>query len=137
MGRRRSRPRLVLHQLTGGQALPSFNLDSDRGYGWQCWDWSRHAPGPVPDPWHCEPFGTPRFGMEQPCTPPAQMNPYWAKGQPPEPAAPQPQHNFDPNQRRLVNYLAPRATQRECGESVTDIDADARDRAGVAPEGEG
>jgi hypothetical protein len=65
------------------------------------------------------------------------MNPYWAKGQPPEPAAPQPEHNFDPTQRRLANYLAPGARTSECVESVTDIDANARARAGVAPEGEG
>jgi hypothetical protein len=128
----------LIARLTAGQSIPGFNLDSDRGYGWQCWDWSRHAPTPAPDPWHCEPFGTPRFGMEQPCTPPAQMNPYWATGQAPAPAAPQPPHNFDPNQRRLVDYLAPGASTRECADRVTaDIDDDARARAGVAPEGEG
>ena len=66
------------------------------------------------------------------------MSPYWAKGQPPQPAAVQPQHGFDPTQRRLVNYLAPGASRQECGDIVTSgIEADDRDRAGIAPEGEG
>jgi hypothetical protein len=59
----------------GGQAyvanddaapLPDFNLDSDRGYAYQCWDYQRHepseppAPAPGldtdwPDQWQCAP----------------------------------------------------------------------------------
>jgi hypothetical protein len=46
--------------------LPDFNLDSDRGYGYQCWDYTRHAsstpPGAHlandaawPDQWRCAP----------------------------------------------------------------------------------
>ncbi len=46
--------------------LPDFNLDSDRGYAYQCWDYQRHAPGVVPgartpfdvmwpDQWQCAP----------------------------------------------------------------------------------
>ena len=46
--------------------LPDFNLDSDRGYAYQCWDYMRHAPSlpgtPVlpldtaaPDQWGCTP----------------------------------------------------------------------------------
>ena len=32
-----------------GAPLPDFNLDSDRGYAYQCWDYMRHAPsGPPP-----------------------------------------------------------------------------------------
>jgi hypothetical protein len=46
--------------------LPDFNLDSDRGYAYQCWDYTRHAssvpPGAHlpndtawPDQWRCAP----------------------------------------------------------------------------------
>jgi hypothetical protein len=47
--------------------LPDFNLDSDRGYAYQCWDYMRHAPstpppnpdvpldGAWPDQWRCAP----------------------------------------------------------------------------------
>jgi hypothetical protein len=46
--------------------LPDFNLDADRGYAYQCWDYLRHAPSdpksPVldldkayPDQWRCAP----------------------------------------------------------------------------------
>ena len=48
------------------QPLPDFNLDADRGYAYQCWDYTRHAasvpPAPVvpldsdwPDQWLCAP----------------------------------------------------------------------------------
>jgi hypothetical protein len=30
--------------------LPDFNLDSDRGYAYQCWDYRRHAPSTPPSP---------------------------------------------------------------------------------------
>ena len=71
-----------------GQAeltIPDFNLDSDRGYAWHCWDWDRHnlgrnpaAPG-VLGSWECVPNFTPvvlstghtiDFSYPQPCTPP-------------------------------------------------------------------
>jgi len=65
--------------------VPDFNLDSDRGYAWHCWDWDRHnlgrslgAPG-APGAWECVPDFTPvvlspghtiDFSYAQPCTPP-------------------------------------------------------------------
>lgn len=46
--------------------LPDFNLDADRGYAYQCWDYLRHAPSVPPSPrsdldrtwpdqWQCAP----------------------------------------------------------------------------------
>ena len=46
--------------------LPDFNLDSDRGYAYQCWDYMRHRPSVppaaflpldlvAPDQWQCAP----------------------------------------------------------------------------------
>jgi hypothetical protein len=60
--------------------VPDFNLDSDRGYAWHCWDWDRHNLGRDPqfpnDPgaWECRPAFTmtpqTTFTYAQPCTPP-------------------------------------------------------------------
>jgi hypothetical protein len=63
--------------------VPDFNLDSDRGYAWKCWDWDRHNRGPLTpssaDPpergaWECVPdfIASPQsdFHYLQPCTPP-------------------------------------------------------------------
>ena len=60
--------------------VPDFNLDSDRGYAWHCWDWDRHNLGRTPaDPgargtWECTPPFNPGFGTNfryaQPCTTP-------------------------------------------------------------------
>jgi len=86
-----------------GQAeltIPDFNLDSDRGYGWHCWDWDRHNLGRNPavpgalGSWECVPNFTPvalsagqtiNFSYPQPCTPPqffdaAHANPHQAPG---------------------------------------------------------
>jgi hypothetical protein len=53
--------------------VPDFNLDSDRGYAWRCWDWNRHRAGPQGE-WLCTPDLTATaqsdFGYRQPCTPP-------------------------------------------------------------------
>lgn len=52
--------------------LADWNLDSDRGYAWKCWDWNRHPPGgrTFEDeegndvPWPC----TPPSQFEDPAT---------------------------------------------------------------------
>ena len=33
--------------MLGRKDVVDFNLDSDRGYGYHCWDYDRHAPGPI------------------------------------------------------------------------------------------
>jgi hypothetical protein len=88
----------VVGQITAAKdpdvpALPDFNLDADRGYGYRCWDWNRRVDslaahvneGPVngdkESSWHYQTFnvkfpagpqGEPgdRFAFLQPCTPP-------------------------------------------------------------------
>ncbi len=70
-----------------GQAelgVPDFNLDSDRGYAWKCWDWDRHNLGRDPmnpvarGTWECVPDVTATqqsdFSYPQPCTPPQQFH---------------------------------------------------------------
>jgi hypothetical protein len=60
--------------------VPDFNLDSDRGYAWHCWDWDRHNLGRDPARpgdrglWECVPAHIPTpqtdFTYPQPCSPP-------------------------------------------------------------------
>lgn len=61
-----------------GFSVADFNLDSDRGYAWHCWDWDRHqlerpAPG-VRGAWECipdiNPVGAEDYAYPQPCTSP-------------------------------------------------------------------
>jgi hypothetical protein len=64
--------------------VPDFNLDSDRGYAWKCWDWDRHNLGRDPQQpalageWECVPDFTATaqssFVYAQPCTPPQQFH---------------------------------------------------------------
>ena len=47
----------LLHKLRGlgfsvrviEAGVPDFNLDSDRGYAWHCWDWDRSSLACIPD----------------------------------------------------------------------------------------
>jgi hypothetical protein len=57
--------------------VPDFNLDSDRGYAWHCWDWDRSSLAcvpditPVPAPvTPTNPAGVEDFGYAKPCTSP-------------------------------------------------------------------
>lgn len=135
----------LIARLTSGGSAADFNLDSDRGYAWQCWDWTRHRPGQDPesgvDPWLCRPVrtaGGARFDMQQPCTPPAQMDPYWAAGQSADPAPYEPEHRFEPTHRRLTRYLIPSVRIKDCGDQVeAGIAEDQLRRARARPEGEG
>jgi Zinc dependent phospholipase C len=72
--------RMAAEHANADFGVPDFNLDSDRGYGWKCWDWDRHPPGPPtpgpgdPGEWVCLPDLVPvqdppvDFHYLQPCT---------------------------------------------------------------------
>ena len=47
--------------------VPDFNLDSDRGYAWHCWDWDRSDIPCVPD---INPAFGEDYGYPLPCTSP-------------------------------------------------------------------
>ncbi len=47
--------------------VPDFNLDSDRGYAWHCWDWDRSDIPCVPD---INPAFGEDYGYPKPCTSP-------------------------------------------------------------------
>jgi hypothetical protein len=95
----------LIKRLGDHVSVPNFNLDSDRGYAWHCWDWERHRPIPgvvvVPksrDDFHVyNPrfgfLGNPqasRFDFQQACTVPEQYPPGWSA------------NDIDPD-RQLVN----------------------------------
>ncbi len=48
-------------------SVADFNLDSDRGYAWRCWDWDRSDVHCVPD---ISPVGAEDYGFPVPCTSP-------------------------------------------------------------------
>ncbi|MFB7470024.1 hypothetical protein [Kitasatospora sp. NPDC056184] len=95
--------------------VPDFNLDSDRGYAWHCWDWDRHHLGrPRPGErgvWECVPDHSPTaqsdFSYPQPCTPPqffhaGHDNPRQADGA----GHPLDSQWYDPHLDLKAHYLA-------------------------------
>jgi hypothetical protein len=48
-------------------SVPDFNLDSDRGYAWHCWDWDRRTKLVTPD---INPVAGEDYSYRQPCTSP-------------------------------------------------------------------
>jgi hypothetical protein len=118
-------------------SLPDFNLDSDRGYGYHCWDWNRKA-APVWDPITGQLASTQKphekFYFKEPCTVPesfcqgfgTQYNP-----------------TYNPNFYLELHYIMYGNDGNDnadpgCGQGrgphgeVTPGD---RDRAGIPPEG--
>lgn len=149
--------------LVGNQPVVNFNLDSDRGYGYHCWDYDRHQPGrltqaPHPnDDFHVyDPMRLPpgavdptRFDMEQPCTVPEQFNADWsASPQPESPPGPAPSDpdrytvdRYRPTVPLHIHYLDPNVDPSTCDNSVAgtagidEVTVEQRDRAGMNPDG--
>ena len=149
--------------MLGRKDVVNFNLDSDRGYGYHCWDYDRHAPGPITQEPHpnndfhvYNPIGLApgavdptRFDMEQPCTVPEQFNPASsASPQPESPPAPPPADpdrykvdRYRPNVPLRIHYLDPKVKPGTCNDSVTDtasipeVTDERRDQAGMNPDG--
>jgi hypothetical protein len=123
--------RMVAERANAEFGVTDFNLDSDRGYAWKCWDWDRHSAGPqTPSPadppvrgaWECVPdfIESPQsdFRYLQPCTPPhffhadhdnpRQLQPV---GHPKEGDPKDPQW-YNPENDLRIHYLS-RAVQQE------------------------
>jgi hypothetical protein len=112
--------------FTNVKKIPDFNLDSDRGYAWHCWDWERHArpdANDPPAPGSLDDFlvhrKTDRFGLpvpavmdfQQPCTPPEQFNADWAAN---KDAKRQDVNEYDPLLPLRVHYLEDGAPSVPC-----------------------
>ena len=128
-GHWRTRRGTTVYVPNDGGRLPDFNLDSDRGYAYQCWDYDRHASSVPPaghlardlawpDQWRCAPqlqtlltkIGGKTdeviaaeirdlYGYNEPLTVPQRYDP-----------ADNPHHrsNYDPL-KRLAHHYLPRA----------------------------
>ena len=147
----------LISRLTTGVDVPDFNLDSDRGYAWRCWDWDRHdnseifdarIPGFPQDDvlmWEAHPTFTfqpvadPAYTFVQPCSPPVQMDSDWVhrKHVPPGAAHSPSVHKWTSARRLLVHYLDdPNAGAFQCQGPVTApvLPSDVA-RAQMPPEG--
>jgi hypothetical protein len=63
----------VVSRLTAGQqgtAMPDFNLDADRGYGYHCWDFNRSKDTTVPKVTPDQTFDNDHYAFPTPCTVP-------------------------------------------------------------------
>ena len=95
--------------------VPDFNLDSDRGYAWHCWDWDRHD---AAAPWLCTPDFTRTlqsdFSYPQPCTTPQFFHADHDNHDQLDPAGqPLDTQWYDPHRDVKTHYLGTRP--RPCG----------------------
>jgi Zinc dependent phospholipase C len=130
--------RLLSDQVT----VPDFNLDSDRGYGYHCWDWNR-KPAPIwdpitgqfPNPPPPQPNPHEKFYFKEPCTVPASFCQGFGTSYNP---------TYNPRFYLELHYITYGNNGIDrgdpgCGQGpgphgeVTSAD---RDRAGIPPEGE-
>jgi len=118
--------RMVAERANDEFGVPDFNLDSDRGYGWKCWDWDRHSAGPpTPSPadppvrgaWECVPdfiaSAQSDFHYLQPCTSPHFFHADRDNPRQLQPGgAPQETQWYNPKLDLRVRYLS-RAVQQD------------------------
>jgi hypothetical protein len=112
--------------------VPDFNLDSDRGYAWKCWDWDRHSPGPStpgpgdPGEWVCKPRLVPvddppvDFHYLRPCTPPHFYHADTDNPRPELRGETLDSQRYDPRVELRMHYLS-REVQAEPGPDTPDI----------------
>src|SRR5580765_2919441 len=151
----------LVSKLTTGVDVPDFNLDSDRGYGWRCWDLDRHTPELVdlgtpadqtadvamwePHPaFTFQPAPDPTYTFTRPCSPPAQLVPGWVHDAHAGAAHGIDAHSWSPARALRVHYLD--GTGVSCtgtvgvdvdpaGHGLTDEMKTDIDRAGTPPWG--
>ena len=147
--------RYVAHDA--GAPLPDYNLDADRGYAYQCWDYDRQLPSRPPgartqldkdwpDQWACVPqvesllskiAGRTQAAIEQdirdwysyqePCTVPQRYDP-----------ADNPHHRsrYDPRKRLAHHYLlAGSAPHVDCGGIDLEVSEAEMRAVGMSPTG--
>jgi hypothetical protein len=146
----------LIKKLGDGVEVPNFNLDSDRGYGWHCWEWERHAatnPTKVArnsvDDFHVynpkllfHPASS-RFDFEQPCTIPEQFDATWSAND--STPARQAANRYRPTVPLKVRYLDNGVIPDLCGDLSTvqvgpdgplkEVSPQECEQAGMTPEG--
>jgi hypothetical protein len=117
---------LIGRLISNSRSTPDFNLDSDRGYGYHCWDWNRKPvpiwdpiTGQLPNPLHPHV----KFYFNEPCTIPEGF----CQGFPNS-------RVYNPNNYLDLHYLD--VGNPGCGEGPRQVTPQDRDRAGIPPEGE-
>lgn len=138
----------LIKKLGDGVEVPNFNLDSDRGYGWHCWDWERHAPADPnkPPPQPVDDFhvynpssGSCRYPSHLASTSssrapsPSSSKPNGAR-MTPRPAR-QAANRYQPNVPLKVRYLDPRSVPDPLRGPVHGADRAGRTAPGGVPEG--
>ena len=106
-------------RLSSGTALPDFNLDADRGYGYRAWDWYRNPAITLVPRVLGDPTSDAKFSFNQPCTIPEGF----CEGTP--------SPKYDPNLELSIHYDAkdPRCVPIQ---KVTPAEID---QAGLPPTG--
>jgi hypothetical protein len=124
--------RMVAEHTNEDFGVPDFNLDSDRGYAWKCWDWDRHSPGPStpgpgdPGEWLCKPDFVPvddppvDFHYLRPCTPPHFYHADTDNPRPELRGETLDSQRYDPQVALRMHYLS-REVQAEPGPDAPDI----------------
>lgn len=113
--------------------VPDFNLDSDRGYGWHCWDWNRHGTDRA---WRCVPdlettvLGNiikTDFSYRQPCTPPQFFDAVHDNKQQVQPGTdkPLPQQWYNPEKDLAVHYIISREPEGDPPDGVDPCESTA------------
>ncbi len=110
--------------------LPDMNLDSDRGYAAQCWDWDRHDPSDGPQfvatpAVVSDPTENQRYVFQQPCTVPQGYDCHWSPSG----------MRYDPLQALATHYLGTNAPPPDGCHGRNPIDPRDRDRAQTPPQG--
>lgn len=140
----------LVQRLTNGVDIPDFNLDADRGYAYHCWDWDRHAAGPLtadphpPDDFRVyDPADLPhwahdptRFDHQQACTVPEQFDP--AKAATDAPSSRHAVNRYRPAVPLHLHYLGQVGAECTDAESVLQFPEATpaeRDQAGMNPDG--
>jgi hypothetical protein len=111
----------LIGRMSHGDPVPGFNLDGDRGYGYQTWEWSRDPMAPDQRP-PLFPGGTAhpsdKFDFKPPCTAPEG---YVITS------------SYDPNLHLDVHYGVDIGPDPPC--APTTVTQNEIDRAGMPPQG--
>jgi len=117
----------VVSRLTSGAAMPDFNLDADRGYGYRCWDFNRSGDTTVPKVTPDQHFDETHYAFRTPCTVPegycADSDFAWSG----------PGRLYDPNVHLGVHYLGAGTPDDPGCDATTKVTPEEIKQAGGLP----
>jgi hypothetical protein len=113
----------LIGKFTSGETIPDFNLDSDRGYAYHCWDWNRNESKQITPDITPDPTNNKHHTFNEPCTPPEG----YCQDPPNGPM-------YDPNVKLAIHYLDNDIKDPGC-ESVVKVTDSEIKQAGMSPRG--